>query len=177
MAARSALGRMIERGYGTKASLADVVAEIHARAGSDRKAAAMVGVHHRTWQRWRKGEVKPNPLNLERVGSAVRQVRADGNPLTAGTLAIKTTASRREDHRKRTISGTQLGFTQANTNAIQGAYVDSGADAAAREFMNQLRGTRPGQDWYAEYFEDLAYEGYEPDDEDSYSASSASGSW
>lgn len=176
MAARSALGRMIERGYGTKVSLGDVVAEIHARAGSDRRAAAMVGVHHRTWQRWRKGEAKPNPVNLERVGSAVRQVRADSNPLNPG-MKIKTTASRKEQHRQRTISGGQLGFTSAHTDAIERVYVDHGADAAAREFMNQLRGTEPGQTWYAEYFEDLAYEGYEPDDEDSYSASSASGSW
>jgi hypothetical protein len=168
---------MIERGYGSgigPTNMHDVVQEIQAQAGSDRKAAAMVGVHHRTWQRWRKGEAKPNPLNLERVGSAVRAVRADARPLTPGGLVLKTKG---HDQRNRTIRGDQLGFNASHTAAIQRAYVDHGADAAARAFMNALGGTAPGQDWYSEYFEDLSYEGYEPDDEDSYSAASGSASW
>ena len=118
MAARSALGRMIERGYNAagRMNLHDVVMEIHARAGSDRKAAAMVGVHHRTWQRWRKGEAKPNILHLVAVGDAVRKVRADMKPLNASALTIKTKGN---DGRNRTIKGSQLGFAAPQASAIE----------------------------------------------------------
>lgn len=175
MAARSALGRIIERGYNEagRMNLHDVVMEIHARAGSDRKAAAMVGVHHRTWQRWRRGEAKPNILHLVAVGSAVRKVRAEMHPLTPA-MVFKTKG---HDKRNRTIRGDQLGFGASHTAAIERAYVDNGADSAAHAFMNALRGTASGQDWYAEYFEDLSYEGYDPDDPDDYSAASGSASW
>lgn len=176
MAARSPLGRMIERGYNRAGAmdLLEVVREIQSVAGSDRKAAAMVGVHHRTWQRWRRGEAKPNILHLVAVGEAVRKVRAGTRPLDAASLTLKT---RGHDDRKRTIHGHQLGFNATHTAAIERAYISEGADAAAREFVQQLRTTPSGRDWYAEYFEDLAYEGYEPDDADSYSAAVAAASW
>lgn len=176
MAARSQLGRMIERGYNAAGAmnLHDVVMEIHARAGSDRKAAALVGVHHRTWQRWRKGEAKPNILHLVAVGSAVRKVRAEMKPLNASALTLKTKGN---DGRNRTIRGSQLGFGEPQAAAIERAYIQDGGDAAARAFMAALAATPSGQDWYYEYFEDLSYEGYEPDDEDSYAAASASAGW
>lgn len=186
MAAKSQLGRMIERGYASAGSmnLQDVVREIQARYGSDRKAAAAVGVHHRTWQRWRKGEAKPNILHLLSVGTAVRKVRAESRPFDAAGLILKTTGN---DGRNRKIHGYQLGFGQAQSAAIEGAYIAEGADAAARQFMTELRATPSGRDWYAEYLDPLSrtdeeedlfdFAVDEPDDMDAYSAGSGSASW
>lgn len=188
MAARSKLGRMIERGYnrGGAMNLHDVVMEIHAKAGSDRKAAAMVGVHHRTWQRWRKGEAKPNLLHLMAVATSARKVRADMKPLDASAMVLKTKG---KDGRNRTIHGHQLGFGPADAARIERAYIDEGGDAAARAFMDALRGTPSGRDFYGDYFQPLAthdemedlfdelqYEG-DDNDMDAYSAGAGSASW
>jgi len=167
---------MIERGYnlGGKMNLHDVVMEIHARAGSDRKAAAMVGVHHRTWQRWRKGESHPNVLHLMAVADAARKIRAEMKPLSVSRLTLKTEG---KDGRKRTIRGGQLRLTLSHQAAIEQSYVTGGGDAAARTFMAALSTTSAGQDWYYKYFEDLSYEGFEADDMDDYAATGASASW
>lgn len=179
---------MIERGYSAagRMNLMDVVREIQARAGSDRKAAAMVGVHHRTWQRWRRGEAQPNILHLLAVGSAVRQIRAETRPFRADTLTIKTEG---KDGRRRTIRGSQLGFGLEHEARIERAFIAEGGDAAARAFIGALGDTPAGRDWYQEYFtglaredetddlfEDLQYEGSDSD-MDAYSAGSAGASW
>lgn len=187
-AARSKLGRMIERGYnaGGAMNLHDIVMEIHGRAGSDRRAAAMVGVHHRTWQRWRKGQAKPNVLHLMAVTEAARKVRADMKPLDATNMKLKTVG---KDGRRRTIHGHQLGFGAAASADIERAYIRGGGDEAARAFMDALRGTPSGRDFYADYFQplstpdeiedlfdDLQYEG-DDNDMDAYSAGAGSASW
>lgn len=187
MAAKSQLGRMIERGYaaGGRMNLQDIVREIQSVAGSDRKAAALVGVHHRTWQRWRHGQAKPNILHLLNLGTAVRKVRADTRPLNASTLVFKTKG---KDGRNRVIRGDQLDFGRSQVAAIEAAYIAQGADGAARQFMAELRATPPGRDFYGEYFKPLAREEeedlfdelqYEGDDNDmdQYSAGAGSASW
>lgn len=192
MAAQSPLGKMIERGYarGGSMDLQAIVQEIQGMAGySDRKAAALVGVHHRTWQRWRKGENPPNILHLLALDQAVRKVRADSRPFRADQLVIKAQG---KDGRNRTIRGHQLGFNLAHEAAIERVYVKDGPDAAAREFIRQLESTPPGRDWYAEYLAPMAripeeedlldvldevqYEGMDSDIEE-YSAATASASW
>lgn len=192
MAAKSPLGRMIERGYarGGSMDLQQIVREIQGMAGySDRKAAAMVGVHHRTWQRWRHGEAKPNILHLLSLEEAVRKVRADTRPFRVDQLTIKTTG---KDSRKRTIHGHQLGLNLSHEAAIERTYIKDGPDAAAREFIKQLQTTPPGRDWYGEYlaplaripeedelgtlFEDLRGEEIDGDLEE-YSAAAASAAW
>ena len=163
MPAESPLGRMIERGYarGGAMDLRQIVEEIQGMAGySDRAAAKLVGVHHRTWQRWRKGENPPNILHLMALDVAVRKVRADSRPFRADQLVLKT---RGHDGRKRTIHGHQLGFNLRHEAAIERAYVQKGPDEAAREFIRQLGHTPPGRDWYAEYLAPLARA---PQDED-----------
>src|SRR5687768_11169056 len=119
MPAESPLGRMIERGYarGGAMDLRQIVEEIQGMAGySDRAAAKLVKVHHRTWQRWRKGEATPNILHLMALDEAVRKVRADSRPFRADQLVIKT---RGHDDRKRTIHGHQLGFNLRHEAAIE----------------------------------------------------------
>lgn len=189
MPAESPLGKIIERGYarGGAMDLHQVMSEIQSFAGSDRKAAKLVGVHHHTWQRWRYGQNKPNILHLLSVGAAVRKVRAESRPFRADQLVLKV---RGNDGRKRTIAGRQLGFNLSHEAAIERTYVSEGADAAAAEFIRQLRRTDPGRSFYADYFAPLArvpdddedlfddLRGEESSDlDEEYSAAAGSASW
>lgn len=174
MAARSPLGKSIEAKYREEpAALPDILAEIERQAGSGRKAAALIGIGETTWRRWKKGQtVKPKAANMSKAIHAVRAVRVDNKPIRVGDLKIKT-----EDRngRKRDLTGSQMGLTPAHIERIEAAYIDGGADAAAKAFIEQLNVTGPGIAFYAEYLEDLAYEGAEGDHD--YGAVSASASW
>lgn len=169
MSARTPLGKVIERAYGgSRVDLGVLMAEIQARAGSGRKAAKLVGVGETTWRRWRAGNTTPKPHNLARVKDAVRGVRAAERPLST-MLKLKTKDV--HDGRERTITGRQLGLTDADIERIEIAYVDEGPDAAAQRLVDAIE-----DDFYHDYLEDLTSEGYEPDD-DGYGGTVASASW
>jgi hypothetical protein len=169
MAARTPLGKVLERGYGgTRVDLGVLMAEIQAQAGSGRKAAKLVGVGETTWRRWRAGNTTPKPENLTRVKDAVRGVRAAQRPLST-LIQLKTKDV--HDGRERKIGGRQLGLTDADIERIETAYVAHGPDAAARVFVAAIE-----DDFYHDYFEDTATEGYAPDDDD-YGGLVSSATW
>jgi hypothetical protein len=169
MAARTPLGKVLERGYGgSRVDLGVLMAEIQSRAGSGRKAAKLVGVGETTWRRWRAGNTTPRPENLGRVKNAVRAVRAAERPLST-LIQLKTKDV--HDGRERKISGRQLGLTDADIERVETAYVTQGPDAAAQVFVAAIE-----DDFYHDYLEDLLTEGYEPDDE-SYGGTVSSATW
>lgn len=167
---RSQLGAFFEAAYGgTRVSLDVLMAEIQAQAGSGRKAAALVGVGETTWRRWRSGGTTPKVENLAKVGSAVRQVRADTKPFNPGGFTIKTKG---RDDRQRTITGGQLKLDAVDGRRIDRAYAAGGGDAAAVAFIAAVKGH---DDWYGDYLDDLLYEDADYGDEDAYSAGAVGG--
>lgn len=170
----SPLGRSIEARYKAEpAALPDILAEIERQAGSGRKAAALIGIGETTWRRWKKGQtIKPKAANMSKAIHAVRAVRTDNKPMRVDDLKITT---KDRNGRNRVITGRQMGFTDANIAQIENAYIDGGADAAAKALVSELNNTGPGIAFYAEYLEDMAYDHMESDND--YGAASASATW
>lgn len=135
----SDLGRAVERiltGGTSAPSFQEQLGALVAHEGSGRAAARALGVSEATVRRWRKGTV-PKAGNMAAFDRVARDLRA--RQITNADLRIRTSESDgRGGRRERELTAKHLRLGDQAAADVRRAYVDGGADAAARALYKAI---------------------------------------
>lgn len=146
---------MTDRSYGGEQRMRTMLSGLERDHGSVRAAAADAGVSESTWRRWKRGESKPRPENVDKVKRARRRRRPDrqraarGSTGPGGGLSVTGWVVVSQDERKRTLAlGPVLGpgRLDAIVDAFLNAEDDDMVEAMVQELVNDYirSGNGPG---------------------------------